>query len=356
MVDNFSNSTLYIASAGVYVPPFNARQVSLPTPQSTLSVLWQAPQGQINPPPSGGSASIQWSDAPGTTSQSTPVANFSSPVHLVTVGPFSTSPAGVKVTPPPGANSLIIVTDNNVEFQVAGSVSGQLYLNDASPRINGVAFVPIDLGTDPSYFISVYFTAPGLGNIYVDASFAVQSVAIENVPLPVEISGILGGTLGPNGSLPVNQQGFNGVNVGVDSAAQPYRSLVAGSQIALEVFQRPTYHVATANVNLVANTPIITIPAPGVGNQIVLRKINLSAKANATATTIVNLQAGATNIGGWIYLLGVAADPGMQEKNFDYQDYAIGDNLAVSLIANVAIGLEYIITYGIVTTANWPQE
>jgi hypothetical protein len=81
--------------------------------------------------------------------------------------------------------------------------------------------------------------------------------------------------------------------------------------------------------------------------------------ANPAASSGLQLGNATVGIGGlgkWQALLGVAADPGEQEKHFDYHDFLVGDNLPVIITATTAISIDMILAYGIVTTANWPQE
>ena len=364
MIDNITPSWLYIEAANRYVPPLTWGVVFATVGNSqNTKCTWQTPPGQI--PASTlklGTAQVIFTDQIIPPSSGVSLLTPSQPIHLLTaVGPFTVSKS-VTVTPPPGANSLIVVTSNSVSFQVAGVTSNQFYLNDTAAgviRANGVAFVPIDLATDTQYIVTVF--SASIGNIYVDASFVVQSVAIENVPLPITINGITGGTLGPLGSLPVNEQGFNGVNVGALSVAQPYRPMVAGSQTQLLVFQRPTFHVVSTSNPYVYNAGIILIAAPGAGIGIVVRKIYASLFSNPVATA--ELLSGPQTLG----LRSVDYTSRLVRQHFQppkslfrpfvLDDFLIGTNAPLYATATAALaGLDIIVTYSIVTVANWPQE
>lgn len=129
VVDNFTQSYLFLQDAGVYVPPLSARTIQLPSPQSTVNVLWQTPPNTTAPKAGKGQATIIWSDAAATTTMSTPVypnpsprqsvGTFKTATSITTDGPFSIPPGSVSfileypITSQGGAsqNSLTLVGD-----------------------------------------------------------------------------------------------------------------------------------------------------------------------------------------------------------------------------------------------------
>ena len=95
VVDNFTVSYIYIQDAGVFVPPNSTRTVGLPSPQSTVSVLWQTPPGVATPAPGNGNAVIIWSDQYAQTTQAsfypnvgpTPVTITGQPIQVAVTSP-----------------------------------------------------------------------------------------------------------------------------------------------------------------------------------------------------------------------------------------------------------------------------
>lgn len=89
VVDNFTVSYLYIQDAGVYVPPNSTRTVGLPAPQSTVTVLWQAPPGVAVPTPGSGNAIIIWSDQVAQTTQASFYPNVGATPVTITGQPIT---------------------------------------------------------------------------------------------------------------------------------------------------------------------------------------------------------------------------------------------------------------------------
>ena len=142
VVDNYSQSYLFIPGAGVYIGPKSTRIVAIPPGQATIGVVWQTPPGLV-PPPKGsppGSATVVWSDVPQQTTQAIPLwAAQSAPLTLalVTLGQFPQT-----VTIPAGIQSLVLVPrslpNQTTSIFIQGVVSGDIYY-DAPP----IGYLPI---------------------------------------------------------------------------------------------------------------------------------------------------------------------------------------------------------------------
>lgn len=182
MIDNITPSWLYIPAADRYVPPLTWGVVFQATANSRQDqALWRTPPGIIPATTQDlGRATVTFTDQFIPPSSGVSLISPSQPIHL---GTFPASGASHMVTPPPGADTIIIVVESGISttnFQVFGVQSGAEYVQPLAAA-TAVLFVPIDMGTDLSY--NVYAG----GNAFsVDASFVVQALAIQGT---VEVGG-----------------------------------------------------------------------------------------------------------------------------------------------------------------------
>jgi hypothetical protein len=334
IVENYTYSFIYIFDAGLFIPPQSLRQIGLPSPQSTVTVLWQAPQNLSNPTPSGGTAILQWSDADVITTQAVPLSAFgiNTSIPLGVVGHGSNAnfalPPGCKsllLTPPSGSLSSVYVC------KVVGNTSSSLYgvvsIVGGGNSPLGSAIVPVTPALDP--IVNVAITG-SLNGIEVVALFDPADEPAPGIQT-ISLGGIPGGTgvIQPNGS-------------------NPY----------LMVQPRPSFKTTTGVFNLVVGTGQTVIAAPGSGSSLVLRKLHIdysAAPAGAVALGFGTASGGAS-LGEFWYLLGAAANPTMP-KRWDWDDLLVGDNLPLvitSLTGGNAFNSVLTVTYGIVTTLNWP--
>ena len=169
VVDNYSQSYLYIPGAGVYIGPRSTRIVAIPPGQATIGVVWQTPPGLI-PPPVGnprGSATLVWSDAVVQTSQAIPLyAAQTAPVPLGTRG--GNTPFDFQVAIPGGTQSLIIwpLIINGYTTEILGVTTGSVYFNQALVPTQEISF---DIDPTDTY-IEIINTGTGYVSMDVVAS------------------------------------------------------------------------------------------------------------------------------------------------------------------------------------------
>ncbi len=129
------------------------------------------------------------------------------------------------------------------------------------------------------------------------------------------------------------------------------------TRIYLPVLQRPTFSLLVVRVNVIVAGGIL-IAAPGVGSTIVLRKVKITYTAAALAADVISMGTTLTGsqLAQWGIAIGAAATPDVGMLEMDWEDFAVGDNLPVDISSNVATftNTSVMITYSVVTTANWP--
>ena len=325
-VNNLTQSWCYVSAAQTFVPPYQYGVV-IPIPGSdTADIQWRTPSSLPTGPVGTGTLSATYTDAKLDPSNGVSVFTQQTQVVLGTVPQGTTGTftlpggcQGLMIIPTPfGAGAILIL--------VKGVKTGGVYVNNFVNNTGGpfAIAVPVAPAADP--VVTVQCNGAGSQAVVVVALFTSVDEPVTDV--------VVSGTL-PNSVLPQNV------------ASQPY----------LPVLQRPTFDLFAVRVNILIAGSVL-IAAPGVGFSIVIRKLLLTLAATAAATDIINVGTTLTGLqlGQFAVPLGVAAVPQSTEYEMDYDDFLIGDNLPVDISSNVATftSSSVIITYSIVTTANWP--
>lgn len=331
-----------------WVSPFQA----WPIPQSQLGQVTVTPT-QITPAVVSGSV-LPTYYLQGESMPTTPVLlSNSSQQNQVELGTIATG-TGSLVTLPGGCLGLLMAntTTAPVSGAVVGQTSGAIYF-EAVGQIGQGIIIPVAQSIDPI----VKITNSSVATLVVIALFSPQAEPLIAVSANItEIGGaslFLGQTTMAN-SIPV-------VIASNQSAVQVGPTLEPGgnaAQLYLPVLQRPTLLVATANTAFAANTGVSMIGAPGAGYQIVLRKIMFALNGNPAANSVIEIgtASGDASVGRHSVVTGVAAFPGEQSWEMDWEDYAIGDNLPLYITCTTALNMTTTITYSLVRTANWPTS
>ena len=229
VVDNYSQSYLYIPGAGVYIGPRSTRIVAIPPGQATIGVVWQTPPGLI-PPPVGnprGSATLVWSDAVVQTSQAIPLyAAQTAPVELAQIQPAQV-PLGTIVAIPSGVLSLVLFTQNNYRssfsLSVLGNVTGNEYATQTVGVVNGqqitTIVIPAIDPTDPAVLIIGENLAGGAYSLVTVNGYPTSvppSIIYQGNP-PWTISGASGASFPPSPAASVMNN--NGVIISGSTTA-----------------------------------------------------------------------------------------------------------------------------------------
>lgn len=144
VVDNFSQSHVFIQDAGLYVPPLSTRVVALPAPQSTVIVLWQTPPGITVPPPGHGQCTIIWSDVDAPTTPSTPIIPKIAPTTTLSQRIIVSVNAGAVANIIPGVIGKTITVWGYILQLIAttaGSIIGHLEGDSSMTEIATVAAI-----------------------------------------------------------------------------------------------------------------------------------------------------------------------------------------------------------------------
>lgn len=236
VVDNFSQSYLFIADAGAYVPPMSTRTVGLPFPQSTVTVLWQTPPNMTAPQAGHGTAVILWSDIGQTTTQST---NYPSPGPAQFLGTYKTTNTGTfsedgPFQIPPGTQSIlclypnaslgphpanIAIVGNQTMNQIGMMPVPQSAAYELAQGNNGLAWTQIF----PSGAGDTTFSV-----LHEDADVVPQTVRVIAIltPLPLAVSA----ELDPTQTLAVDISGpISGGAVAVSQSGAPWSVSQSGA-------------------------------------------------------------------------------------------------------------------------------
>src|ERR1019366_952360 len=141
MIDNITPSWLYIPAADRYVPPLTWGVVFQATAQArTAQAQWRTPPGILAAVTlNNGRASVTFTDQFIPPSSGVSLITPSQPIHLGS----SATGSNINVTPPPGANTLIIVSTSGIipaTWLVLGTQSGAVYQSAALPATSMVLF------------------------------------------------------------------------------------------------------------------------------------------------------------------------------------------------------------------------
>ena len=189
VIDNYSQSYLFVQEAGVYIAPYNGRIVSLPSPLSSVTLMWQNPPGAAITPigvPPGYAICVFSSNTANTslglpllTSQTTSILLFTASYNSPSTGTFS-------IPIPTGTQAILCVprgspagtTDDWVAtVEIYGAPSQSQYATNLPISSSPLTTVQISPG-DTELYLEAGGLAPG-GTILVDF------FGVPNAPLPI---------------------------------------------------------------------------------------------------------------------------------------------------------------------------
>lgn len=336
IIDNITPSWLYIPAANRYVPPLTWGVVfqAVANAQNT-ACTWQTPPGQLTPATNKlGTAQVIFTDSYYEPSSGVSLVTPTQNVHVA--GPIL-SPFSENFMPPPGTNTLILVSNFAQTYSVFGQNSLTIYPSGQWEPTRTV-YVPIDMGTDSVYLIAANpANALFPGAVSIDASFMVQAVSISNTPT-VNIGNVVNSNA--SGSTPLN----------LPNGSVPY----------LPVQERPTFDMRVASMTLAAGTGQALFSAPGSGNTWIIRKLKLSiAQPPAGPTNLMIGVASGDSSLGMVKVTTLANNANQpMTYDFDYDDYQVLPgtyNEPIYITADLsAIVLDATATAGFVVGAAWP--
>jgi hypothetical protein len=356
-IDNYSQSWIYIQGGQKYVRPWAYGCVVPISGMDQGQVQWRTPGSLPVPPPTVpiGFVNTHWTDAdlPGSEGTLLFQAQNQSIVIDTSVG------TGVNVTHvvqvPAGTQALGVMLSSgsvvpNAIVQLTGVQSGfQYYVGN--PMASAVVMPLPSSGVIDQAFDNPVPLNPLDQTVTFLVRAAVgttaQLVAFPYSPAPQIVQVV-------NTMAPSNITGAVAPLIVSPSGASTITPVTQGY---LPVLQRPTFNLLVTRVNVIVAGGIL-IAAPGVGQSIVLRKVLVTLSAAAAAVAVISMGTTLTgaDLAQWGLPIGAAATPDIDQLPWTWDDYLVGDNKPVDISSNVATftNTSVMITYSVVTTAQWP--
>lgn len=348
VVDNYTVSWMWIPATGRSVPPLTYGWIAncVATTQQAL-VKWQTPYGTPTYPQGKGTADVLFTDALLPPSNGTPVTTptAGTPIVLVT---FPT-PAGVITRPrvqvPAGMQAIAVFSAQNPTgfFTVVGAESGTIYYDNVATKSSIAAGAgaiydchPVPLDPEDTG-LSITITANN-GNV--------DFVAFPQIPGPEDIQAFITSSV----ASPV----FASISFPL-TAPRSTPSYV-------NVLPYPIFNMNLLTGPFTAGTGRSLIAAPGVGNNVVLRRLKISYSAVPTLAggIFIGTVSGGSSLGVMGVIVPAAANPLPPADDFvwDGAGYAIGDNLPVfvTVVTATGVALDVTVWYSIVVTIDWPTS